>query len=125
MYTILLTFLLPNLQKEMNQMTSKRSNDLLVSVGQVEPKPEILLIYRANLVLTAHKISAPDTLHKGAAKLLEVGMYNSNLCHHARVCRQSAKQQCGIPQCIPTEYKGQALRGCERLEKSHTNIYIA
>jgi hypothetical protein len=32
----------------------------------VETSPEILLVYRAHLVMIAHKISSADTLYKGA-----------------------------------------------------------
>jgi hypothetical protein len=35
-----------------------------VPVGQVEMSPEILLVYRADLVLAVSKISAADTLCK-------------------------------------------------------------
>jgi hypothetical protein len=52
---------------------------------QFETSPEILLIYRAHLTMTAHKISAADMLCKGVKKLLKFVMYSSNSCHHACV----------------------------------------
>jgi hypothetical protein len=47
-------------------------------VGQVKTSPEILLVYRAHLVMIAHKILAACTQRKGVKKLPKVGMYSSN-----------------------------------------------
>jgi hypothetical protein len=41
-------------------------------VGQVQTLPEILLVYKACSVMTAHKISVANTLCKGKEKLLKV-----------------------------------------------------
>jgi hypothetical protein len=53
-------------------------------VGQVETSPEMLLVYRAHLVMIAHKILAAYTRHKGVKKFPEVGTYSSNPPHLAR-----------------------------------------
>jgi hypothetical protein len=53
-------------------------------VGQVETSPEILLVYRARLLMIAHKILAAYTQRKGVKKLPKFGMYSSNSRHRAR-----------------------------------------
>jgi hypothetical protein len=63
------------------QYTSQRNG----LVSQVETSPEILLVYRANLVITVHEITAADTLYKDVKKLPKLGMHSSNLCHCAHV----------------------------------------
>jgi hypothetical protein len=82
-------------------------------VGQVRTSPEILLVYRAHLVMIIQNIGAADMLCKGVKKLLKVGMYSSDLHHHARVLWQYTYHWHGIPLCIPTECVGQVLIGCE------------
>jgi hypothetical protein len=55
-----------------------------VSVTQVETSPEILLVYRAHLVMIAHKILAASTPRKDVKKLPKVGMYSWNSRNRAR-----------------------------------------
>jgi hypothetical protein len=75
-------------------------------VCQVETSPEILLIYRAHIVMIVHKILAVDTRHKGVKKLPKIGTNSSDLCtcmtaaclvvalhspvHYNGVCRPNA-----------------------------------
>jgi hypothetical protein len=53
-------------------------------VCQVETSPEILLIYRAHLVMIVHIIFAADTRCKGANKLPKFGTCSSNSRNHSR-----------------------------------------
>jgi hypothetical protein len=53
-------------------------------VGQVETSPEILLVYRAHLVMIAHKILADSTWRKGVKKLPKVGTCSSDSRNRAR-----------------------------------------
>jgi hypothetical protein len=53
------------------------------AVCQVKISPEILLVYRAHLVMVVYKILAADMRCKGVKKLPKVGTYTSNSRHCA------------------------------------------
>jgi hypothetical protein len=53
-------------------------------VCRVENSPEILLAYRAHLVMIVHKLLAADTWCKGVKKLPKFGMNSPNSRHSAR-----------------------------------------
>jgi hypothetical protein len=71
-------------------------------VGHVETSPEIFLVYRAHLVMMAHKILAASTLRKGVKKLPKFGTYSSNSRNRARAWRPCAKRWRCIRRCILT-----------------------
>jgi hypothetical protein len=48
-------------------------------VGQVETSPEILLVYRAHLVMIADNILAASTRRKGVKKLPKLGTHSSEV----------------------------------------------
>jgi hypothetical protein len=78
---------LRNMQKQAHNRVYWQVNG---PVGQVETPPEILLVYRARLVMIAHKILAAHTRHKGVKKLPTVGPYSWNSRHRARAWRSYA-----------------------------------
>jgi hypothetical protein len=66
-------------------------------VDQVRTLPEILLVYRAHLEMTAHKISAIDTLCKRVQKTVQGLNAQLKFEHHNSVLCGGMKHSAFIP----------------------------
>jgi hypothetical protein len=93
-------------------------------VGQVKTSPVILLIYTAHLVMTVHKISAANTLCKGAKKLLKLEctiQIHATTHAHDGSTLSSGKV---FPRVFQRSASARHWYGCERFEKCHTHTHI-